>query len=526
MNDTVSPPYSPLCFAVGWSIGANILLNYAADPSAALHCAIVYEDEATLRILLDRGSRLNAQLPRSLRPLSEYIRSHDQGFWSCNEFAYSAFSFALWRQRVQNTTRPTIITLIVRALAASRQELMDLAKRCKSVPELKRCGWNDPSYKLLVSDTVAMALTNSLREKEIHLAPALWPSNRESIYHDKWMTAIAANHLFLAGFKEVDLMDDLGRTPLLVNAHFTRSDIVERSTCLYWFLNHGPVRVVFPHLNGCSLAHVLAANLGREWHPEPPMGVGFEGQRNTDLMVKARACLPAVLDRVFSLVTPFQADKCKCFCSSAGCLPVHALLKRMGLKDRDRQWPSDFWLTWKDEQQVLDLWSQCSTSNPGKHSERTEICRLQIFNRLSMRHTCCTYIVGFGSTPDNRYVSPTIRTMDDSERAQFQQEDAYSKSQLDVFMDLYYELDTKYQHQPEVVWETWWTVLEEYVPSVNWARGARHMQVHNNLLPIEQHELSPQINQIRDRVTASMAAPSEKLRDCGVSTRLRLLSLP
>ena len=385
VNDNVSPPYSPLCFAVGWSAGARILLDNAADPSAAVHCAILYEDEATLEILLDRGCRLNAQSTRSI---------DDQGFWSCNIFAYSAFSFALWRERAQKIINPTVIALIVQALAASRQKLMDLAKRCNSVPELKRCGWNDPYNKLLVSDTVAMTLTRSLLEKDIHPPPALWPSTRESVYHDGWMTATAANQLFLAGFKEVDLMSDLDRTPLLVNAHFTRSDIIERSRCLYWFLDHGPVRVVFPHLNHCNLAHVLAANLGREWHPEPPASDQFEIRCNTDLIMKARACLPAVLDRVFSLVAPSLTDKCKCFCSSAGCLPVHALIKHMALKDSDPQGRRDFGSTFKDEQKVLKLWSQCSTTNPEKHSERSEFCRLQIFNRLGMRHTCCYFLIG------------------------------------------------------------------------------------------------------------------------------------
>ena len=502
VNDTISPPYSPLCFAIGWSAGASILLNNAADPSAAIHCAILYEDEATLQMLLDRGSRLNAQVPRSF---------HDQGFWSYNEFAYSAFSYALWRQRLQHTTHPNIIALIVQALAASRQELMDLAKEYISVPKLRLCGWSDPSNKLLVSDTVAMALTNSLLEKEVRLPPALWPSNRESVYHDGWMTAIAANDLFLAGFQEVDLKDDLDRTPLLINAHFTRSNIVERITCLNWFLNHGPVRVVFPELNDCSLAHVLAANLGEEWHPEPPRCFRFEAKHNTDLIVKTRACLPAVLDRVFSLVTTSQADGCKCFCSSAGCLPVHALLKHMEIRKRDSEWPRNFWSTWKDEQKVLDLWGQCSTTNPGKHSERSEICRLQIFNRLSMRHTCCTFVIGgLLNSWNNRYSSPTIQTVDDSERAQFQEEDAYSNEQLEKFMKLYYELNTKYQHQPEVFWETWWTVLEEYIPPVNWARETRHMQVHDDLLPIERDELDPpKIDQIRAQITASMAVKSE-----------------
>ncbi|MCJ1245493.1 hypothetical protein MMC30_002697 [Trapelia coarctata] len=101
--------------------------------------------------------------------------------------------------------------------------------------------------------------------------------------------------------------------------------------------------------------------------------------------------------------------------------------------------------------------------------------------------------------------------MDDSEMVQFQQEDAYSKSQLDAFVELYHELNTKYQDQSTVFWDTWWAVLEEYIPSVNWAKGSRtrHVQIDNELLPIEQHELCSKIDQIRERVTASIAACSE-----------------
>ena len=82
-------------------------------------------------------------------------------------------------------------------------------------------------------------------------------------------------------------------------------------------------------------------------------------------------------------------------------------------------------------------------------------------------------------------------------------------------MKLYHELNTKYQHQPEVFWETWWTVLEEYVPPVDWARDARHIQLHTDDLPIqrnedkERDELNLRLNKIRDQITASMAGLSE-----------------
>jgi len=409
---------------------------------------------------------------------------------------------------------------------------MGLAKQWVSISELRRSGWNDPSSKLLVSDVVATALVKSLLEKEIDVPPSLWPSTERSIYHDEWMTANAANKLLLKGFEEVDLVDDTGRTPLLINAHFSLYNCFERNACLYWFLDHGAQRVTFPHLNNSSLAHVLAANLGRAWKPEPPGGYGIDKGLNTDLIRKVKASLPAVLNLIFPFLCPSQRDECQCHCSQAGCLPAQALLKHMKLEGSRPPWSKTLWSTWEDEQRVLDLWSHCSVKNSEKRLECSEICRLQIFHRLGMRHTCCMFESGRdlgemssqGSYWLHDKLKPILRTIDDSERTQFQEEDTYSSFQLDAFMELYNELDTKYEDEFTVFWNTWWAVLEGYVPSVNWdssctprdCRGnpccswkGRHVQIHDELLPIEDHELSSKIEQIREQVTATIAAYSE-----------------
>jgi len=474
-----------------------------------------------LRSLLISGSRLYVHSSQSQIP----------GFWSFNEFTTSVLSFALWRERGQKFSGSTV-TLIVHALAVARHELMDLAKQWVSITELRRCGWYDPSSKLLVSDAVATALVKSLHEKEIDVPPSLWPSTERSIYHDEWMTANAADRLLIQGFEGVDLVDDAGQTPLLINAHFSSYNCYKRNACLHWFLDHGAQRVVFPRLNNSSLTHILAANLGRAWTPQPSGEHGIGEKDNTELIRQAKASLPAVLDLVFSLVSPSQRDECQCYCSHAGCLPVHALLKHMRLVGVDSRWPKTLWSTWEDEQRILDLWNQCSIMSSEKRLECSEICRLQIFNRLGMRHTCCMFESGFDiheNTLENRIscyekLRPEIRIIDDSERTQFQEEDTHPSFQLDAFMDLYYELDTEYQNEFSVFWNTWWAVLEEYVPSVNWdsryfhrdGRGqvdhrwkGRHVQIHDELLPIEEHELSSKIEQIREQVTATIAAYSE-----------------
>ena len=518
VNDTISPPFSPLCLAIGWNTGVGILLEAGADPSTAVHCAIFYEDEVSLRTLLDHGMRRleDASEQHSSSLLAKDVdvgppHLQPQEFQTFNNFPCLLLSFALWRERVLLKPHHNIISLIVQALAALRQKLMDLAQKYLSVSELKQCGWNDAFNNVLVSDAVATALATSLHDKNVDVIPALCPS-RQSVYHNKWMTEFTANELLLAGFKQIDLPDELGRTPLLVNAHFTKGRIMERIACLNWFLQNGAEHVMFPYLNGKSLAHVLAANLGNAWFAKPP----WEGSYgNWDLCQEAKAYLPALLTRIFSLLASPGPDNCRCFCSQSGCLPVHDLLKQVRLDHRQPSWPTTLWPTWYDEKKVLDLWSQCSSMSPEKGLERSEICRLQVFNRLSMKHTCCVYKFEFDfdfSDCVSKYSGLELLEMNDSEQEQLREEDVYAKSQLDAIMTLYHELKAEYWNQSDAFWEIWWSVLEGYIPSVNWLEdwNVRHVQIHDDLFPIEEHELQPRIDRIREEVRASMTA---SLRD-------------
>lgn len=511
MNDTFSPPFSPLCFAVGWNAGAKLLLRAGADPSAAIHCAIAYEDESTLRDILHSGSRLfTARSP-----------SRIQGLWSYNWIFESVLRFALWCQWAQESTPPTFVQLITEAVADSRQKLMDLSQKYMSLHELKRCGWIDPSNQGLVSDAVAMVLARSLLERKISVPEGLWPSKKRSIYHEEWMTAAAADDLFQAGFQAVDLLDEKSQTPLLLNAHFSRwlrdrpireFNLQQRTACMYWFLQHGAERVVFPEVNGTSVAHVIGANLGNVWTLELPGEDVCWAKDNQELCQQAVLHLPLVLDRVFSLISASQRDNCQCFCSEDGCLPVHALLSHMKPRYFCPARPTTLWATWKDEQDLLRLWRICAASNPLKELEFSEICRYQIFNRLGMRHTCCT----FWRSESRRTLRPKIQTMEESEKNEIWEEDTYAKSQLDAFMILYQKLNTKYHDRFTKFWDTWWDVLEEYLPSVNWTnplsnRGLRHVQIHDDLVPIEEHELHPRLDQIKKRITTVMESTLQDL---------------
>jgi len=505
VNDTFSPPFSPLCFAVGWNAGAKLLLRAGADPSTAIHWAIVYEDELTLRDILHSGSRLFAS------PSTSRIK----GLWNHCWRYESVLGFVLWRQSVQGSISPTFAHLIVGAVADSRRKLMDLSQKYMSLQELKKCGWVDPPNQGLVSDAVATELARSLLELKISVPEGLWPSGKQSIYHEEQMTAAAADDLFKAGFQAVDLEDKEGWTPLLRNAWFSwwshwqrrKLYLQQRIACIYWFLQHGGARVVFPNLNGISVAHVIGAYLGHTWR----LGWSREHvwkEDNQELCQEAELHLSPVLDRVFSLISTSQRDDCQCFCSENGCLPVHALLSNMRLNSFSESWPGTLWPTWTDEQELLRMWRICAASNPLSELELFEVCRYQIFNRLGMRHTCCA------SWSIGKQRLFQFQTMEESEKHEIREEDAYAKSQLDAFTLLYQELNAKYYDRFTKLWDMWWDVLEEYLPSVNWTNpfsnlGMRHIQIHDDLVPIEEHELPLRLDQIKERIATAMELVSE-----------------
>ena len=116
-------------------------------------------------------------------------------------------------------------------------------------------------------------------------------------------------------------------------------------------------------------------------------------------------------------------------------------------------------------------------------------------------------------------VGTELFTMDESEQAQLHEEDAYAKSHLDAFMSLYHELSEDYQDQSDLFWHSWWHVLEEYIPLVNWSKdgNVRHVQLHDDLLPIEEHELQPRIDQIRQDVRLSMKTSVQDAQGGGQS---------
>jgi hypothetical protein len=108
----------------------DILLTAGADPSSAIHCAICYEDDVAVKMLLERGSSL-------FTPQTESTI----GFWGKTySFHNSILSYALWNGRKRRNFHHKILALVVEALTLSRRRLMKLARKHILIPTLRRLG--------------------------------------------------------------------------------------------------------------------------------------------------------------------------------------------------------------------------------------------------------------------------------------------------------------------------------------------------------------------------------------------------
>ena len=496
VNDVLAAPYTPLCFAIGWPAGFARLLKAGANPSFAIHCAIAYGDVLAVRACLQGGSRL----------FSTHLIENEGNWWADTDRASSVLSYALPGQRIWrrggmcDENLMSILEAIVQAIAVARRNLMGVALRHLTFEQRQHFGWL-PSYSVnLVPDFIAKTLAEKLSEQGLSVPESLWPSSKTSIYHDNWMISDVIAALFKAGFRDVDLPDDNGRTPLLLNCHFDATALPERLRAMQELLELGARKVVFEAMNYTSIVHLLAANLGREWSIRPPIHGERERHDNQRLSVTAKQWIKPVLNLVCPLLGESYSyrDHCSCFCSGGGCTPVHALLKHLECDRYDLHEPTIMWPSWKDETSLLNVWSECVTrcSLPPAE-EKGEICRYQLFNRLGMRHTCCRiyfYIL-------------SVKVVDARERAEIQQEDEYPNQQLEKLMVLFHRLQGNYA-DTEGFWHAWWKVVDEKIPPVNWTDwfdDRRHVQLNTHLVPIEESEFPLRLQEIESEVESLMA---------------------
>lgn len=240
-------------------------------------------------------------------------------------------------------------------------------------------------------DVNAYAVYTTLQERNIPVSPTLNPGpagsmigsliqafTNSDITYNEWNILVAFRVLFKEGFCNVNhaeaaSINETPYTPLERIYHqgdFTKHD--SWATISAVLLRYG-ASAQFQDI--CRLKNLLfgiAEVLGD--YDES----GFFKQRPSE----AIGLLGRYAGRLFS---PLETDGCECFCSSQGCLPLHYVLKGPILATvRGRCMRSQIIR--------IDSWLAITGSAARPLSIKTQLeesVRLEIFNRLDMRHTCC-----------------------------------------------------------------------------------------------------------------------------------------
>lgn len=299
-----------------------------------------------------------------------------------------------------------------------RIDLVELACKFLSEADKDRFRLRDSA----TLDAQAWTVYQTLLQRDIPVPAALDPGPDGSIFHYVAHTYTESGynwrglnvlrsleHLFDMGFRDLDHRGrvsgfDSSSTPLewiLTNSNFKNTHWAPICT---WFLRRG----ASPTFSESSRIRNVLFGIAR------CLGMLEEGQ-----FARSEASKPLRLLTRYAAkrCSPTEPDSCDCFCSSSGCLPLHFLCHSHSPKLGTSRWQCR-------QSQVFRLWSwikTCEISDQDQKLYLEESVRLELFNRLDMRHTCCR--AGYEK--------------DDLDRSEIQQESEELNTQLELLMRAY-----------------------------------------------------------------------------------------
>ena len=221
-----------------------------------------------------------------------------------------------------------------------------------------------------------------------------------TVYHVMNLTVDIAEKLWQNGFRDIDVADVEGMTPLMRCQNLHLNDAIEVSS---WLIVKGaklqrpqyvplgytadPTSIFMESPSGIRALHYVAYNIGSSardlvWHQWDEQSAPGNRRLQIELHRLSKEARLLATD-VFLDVS---SDSCICACSSQGCLASTMVLKVLGqwyrtAKDR-RKWflqAAEF---------LIDL---VGPSDSCPHWLAKEIIRFQTFTELELRHTCCDW---------------------------------------------------------------------------------------------------------------------------------------
>jgi hypothetical protein len=399
---------TPLHLAVGWPLGVNVLIRNGANVDSSdrygitpLSYALAYGFTETVGLLMKAGCSLRTSYSN---PLEEAITP-------CVEDPER-----LWRNASMERHEATL-TMFITSLAESRRRL-HRSLATASIPEGTNACWAQNDRVL---DEHASCAEDALKYYDIATSQAsVRLPHLQTVYHVKKLTEEIAEELWQAGFHDINVSDEHCQTPLSTRRYpglVSVFDLVEEIELTDWLVEKGaslysPMHRLESHSKpGFDFTilhperralHHIAANIGDMIQQLYLAATGCESEDCIrlhpywlDWLSESSTQLMAT---IFSSSAP---DRCLCACSSGGCTTSTILQKKLA---RDlKGLPGDIWELLEKEAWSLKA-TKCLMIFLELHDTCEdwlidEIIRINTFQDLRLKHTCCEHRGGWSTSP-------------------------------------------------------------------------------------------------------------------------------
>ncbi|KAI8718034.1 hypothetical protein NCS52_00881200 [Fusarium sp. LHS14.1] len=403
-----------LSLAVGWTAGLQVLLDAGANPDDAISAAIWEHHLPSIELLIDHGCSLFSN--------GRYFPGND-----------------IFSEAHSSAATPEVICLLVQKLVERRLELQQLASKELSETCLERLGLHKHHHSLSSPDYKALEVFRQLEAHKVQVPNSLWPGSWTTLYHHDYATDTLAKALYNAGFLSIDELDEHGHSPLMKT--MLHWNFRARISLVQWYLSKG---------SRLPRSLVYVEFLAR--------AIDFAEMVSESVWITKDLRLFGPL-KIFQELHPEgveQRDSCRCWCSTTGCSPIGIILRR-----------AYFWFRFTFTRRQRWLFNLARYSSLGLSLGKdtfAEICRLEIFDRLGMAHTCSHGQRKTYHSDDNYYSGNDCGDKGSSERVEIQEEDRHLKQALDSYLELYLCLLHTHADRFDFFWMAWWIAIEYFLP--------------------------------------------------------------
>ncbi|KAE8135975.1 hypothetical protein BDV38DRAFT_284450 [Aspergillus pseudotamarii] len=344
--------------AIGWPLGVHILMEFGANAKAvSLGCACYP--------LCDTDDDDCDAYCASITPLLKA---------GCKFDAYDIFS----------CRSKTVRSLLIQELARRRRKLWDLAQ--SNLPPNKAIEFYTRDDSIIDAQAASLHAELLAQGWEIDCSlPVDCQTGGRSLYHCREAFTEASEELYRAGFRDIDIRDNSGFTPLMLfnSAPWMNMDPFQRKIemCI-WLVSKGAnLAELLPNSNATVAHHISSVVVEKVFRV-----IQGDYRYGTNNWPRFEALITGHKHTVFFV--PYGRDDCVCGCCLGGCTTVSVALRkatRMTAMFCELALGEQSGLFRRVYQQVLS-WTN------SRSGFAQAIIRFFTFEALRLRHTCCTEI--------------------------------------------------------------------------------------------------------------------------------------